>query len=347
MKKTVFFLLFTFSLKIYAFSEGYYKRKEYTTRILPVSVAADNNGNIYIGDRLTNSIIKYNEKGKYLYSFGKKKEIKDKGARVYPLIADMFINKNKIYLLDMNSGISIFDIDGNIEKEILLKEGKLLGEVKKPQSIFVDDEENIYITDTENNRIQILGANGEPGREFGYKGNMPGNFIFPKGITLDSKNIIIADTLNARVCVYDTDGFYEQDIEIEEKYSDLIFVVPEDIFYDRKMKKIYVVDNGSEQIKIFDENYEIELVFGEKGKKKNQFNEIKDIWVDDNKIYVADSLNRCIKVFKKDFEDMKLLKIVGRTNILLLFGKWFSFIFIFILLIVYIVKKLNEKRGIV
>jgi len=223
----------------------------------------------------------------------------------------------------------------------------LLGEVKRPQSIFIDDDGNIYITDTENNRIQVLKPNGEAGIEFGYKGNMPGNFIFPKGIAVDSKNIIISDTLNARVCIYDTNGFYEQDIEIDEKYKDIMFITPEDIFYDRDMKKIYILDNGSEQIKIFNENYELELVFGEKGKKKNQFNNVKDIWADRDKIYVADSLNGCIKVFEKDFENMKLIKEIGRRNVFLIFIKWFLIIFLIFSLIIYIIKKITDKRGIV
>ena len=343
MKKILLFIFILINIVNYGFENNYYKYKTYKTRILPITVATDEYGNIYVGDRFTNSVIKYNAKGKYQFSFGRKRETTANNYKVYALITDIFIRDKNLYLLDVNFGISIFDLEGNIKNQIEFKEGNLLGEVKKPQSLFVDNQGQIYITDTENNRIQIFTKDGEPGRQFGYRGNLPGNFIFPKGITVDKKNIIVADTLNARVCVYDTDGFYEQDIDIDSEYGEYDFIVPEVIFYDIYENKIYTVDNGSEQIKIFNEDYELEFIFGEKGKKNNQFNSLKDVWVDRDKIYVADSLNYCIKIFKKDYENMRLVKIIGKKNIVFLVFNWILIIFTLIFLIMFFIKKIVKK----
>ena len=103
------------------------------------------------------------------------------------------------------------------------------------------------------------------------------------------------------------------------------------------------MDNGSEQIKIFNEDYELEFIFGEKGKKNNQFNSLKDVWVDRDKIYVADSLNYCIKIFKKDYENMRLVKIIGKKNIVFLVFNWILIIFTLIFLIMFFIKKIVKK----
>ncbi len=169
--KKIFLGILYIALTINIFCSEYYKGKIFTTKILPVAVAVDQDQNIYVADQLTNSIMKYNKSGKYLFSFGLKATKKEKNIKVYPLITDLFIQNKTIYILDINTGIVIFDVEGNFLEKIDLKQGKLLGEVKKPQSIYAS-ETNVYICDTENNRVQIMGPKGEVGREFGYKGNL-------------------------------------------------------------------------------------------------------------------------------------------------------------------------------
>ncbi len=342
--KRILILIVYMLMSTLVFSVDYYKGKIFTTKIIPVSVAADAEQNVYIADQLTNSVLKYDKDGKYIVSFGLKARKKEKNIRVYPLIADIFVKGNLVYILDVNIGVAIFDNKGNFVKKIDLKPGKLLGEVKKPQAIFVSDN-NIFISDTENNRIQILGLNGELGREFGYKGNLPGNFVFPKGVTVTPDYIMVSDTVNSRVSVHDYDGFYEEELEISDEHPKLEFVSPEDVFYHESQKNIFVVDAGTEQVKVFDENLDLILVFGSKGQEKNQFSGIRDIWVDDDRIYIADTANKCVKVFQNDFTDIRFLMELGKTNIFLVFLKLLLLVLFIIFTIRIIIKKIKEKRG--
>jgi tripartite motif-containing protein 71 len=56
---------------------------------------------------------------------------------------------------------------------------------REPDDVAIDAEGRIFVTDTSNNRVQILDANGQFLAEWGERGSKPGQFITPTGIALD------------------------------------------------------------------------------------------------------------------------------------------------------------------
>ena len=66
------------------------------------------------------------------------------------------------------------------------------GEFNIPQGIATNNT-HIYISDTGNNRIQILNVNGEFVKQF--EGNASGEFMSPRGITTNDTHIFVADTI--------------------------------------------------------------------------------------------------------------------------------------------------------
>jgi DNA-binding beta-propeller fold protein YncE len=81
------------------------------------------------------------------------------------------------------------------------------GDFSKPASVAVDNEGNVYVTDTMNNRVEIFDADGQFVSTFGKAGDGPGYFARPKGIAIDSDgHIWVADGQQDRVQVFNKEG---------------------------------------------------------------------------------------------------------------------------------------------
>ena len=82
-----------------------------------------------------------------------------------------------------------------------------LGEFAKPTGVAVNEEGNVFISDTWNNRVQVFDADGTFIRAFGEAGDGPGYFARPKGISIDSDgHIWVADGVQDRVQVFTPEG---------------------------------------------------------------------------------------------------------------------------------------------
>jgi DNA-binding beta-propeller fold protein YncE len=81
------------------------------------------------------------------------------------------------------------------------------GDFAKPTNVAVDDEGNLYVADTWNDRVEIFDADGNFIRTFGKAGDGPGYFARPKGIAVDSDgHIWVADAVQDRVQVFSQEG---------------------------------------------------------------------------------------------------------------------------------------------
>jgi sugar lactone lactonase YvrE len=81
------------------------------------------------------------------------------------------------------------------------------GEFAMPTGAAVDQDGNVFISDTWNNRIQEFDADGKFIRTFGEAGDGPGFFARPKGISIDCDgHIWVADALQNRVQVFTPEG---------------------------------------------------------------------------------------------------------------------------------------------
>ncbi len=81
------------------------------------------------------------------------------------------------------------------------------GDFGAPQGVAVDQDGNVYVTDTLNNRIEIFDADGNFITLFGKHGDGPGYFARPKGIAVDSDgHIWVADEMTDRLQVFNREG---------------------------------------------------------------------------------------------------------------------------------------------
>lgn len=81
------------------------------------------------------------------------------------------------------------------------------GEFSRPTNVAVDQEGNLYVSDTWNDRIEIFDADGNFIRAFGKPGDGPGYFARPKGIAIDRDgHVWVADSMQDRVQVFTPEG---------------------------------------------------------------------------------------------------------------------------------------------
>ena len=81
------------------------------------------------------------------------------------------------------------------------------GDFAKPTGLAVDQEGNLYVADTLNNRIEIFDADGKFISAFGKSGDGAGYFARPKGVAIDGDgHIWVADGMQDRVQVFNQEA---------------------------------------------------------------------------------------------------------------------------------------------
>lgn len=328
LKFLLFYCVLFFSSNLYAEEINYSRIKKPQTKLLPTSVTVNPQGEIFVVDGFTGTVVKYSDKWRYKFT------LDIKGLKS---IVDLFYFDKYIYALSGEGKIFRFDSNGDVDFYKEYERGHLLGQLTNPRGIYVDHE-FIYISDSGNSRIQIFNRDGSLNKSFGYKTFGLSGFMANTGLSKIGDNLMVADAGSKEVKIYDENGFYVNNLK-DDTSSEFIFTSPEDLFVDTD-NNIYVVDSGTNQVSIYLSNGKL-IKLGRKGSSKQEFYGIKDIWVDENYIYVADTLNEKIKIF--DRKTYTFVKAIGASNFMKI-TSLLAIILILVLLVV-ILKKINKKNG--
>jgi DNA-binding beta-propeller fold protein YncE len=124
-------------------------------------------------------------------------------------------NENRfLYVCDTDlDQVLVYNADPpyNLLRTIGKRDGKheltTPGDFSRPTNAAVDEDGNVYVSDTFNDRVEIFDADGNFIREFGKAGDGPGYFTRPKGIAVDRDgHIWVADAMQDRVQVFSPEG---------------------------------------------------------------------------------------------------------------------------------------------
>ncbi|MDH3340373.1 MAG: 6-bladed beta-propeller [Nitrosopumilus sp.] len=172
----------------------------------PGDITLDSKNNVIAVDRNAHKVLVFDSDGNHINTIGKNTvtpallESKSFG----PDLSFLFIqyaHASEILGCFLELNLGCIDPDGTGP----LKSGE--GQFYYPFSVTVDREDNIYVTDTANHRVQKFDADGNFLLQFGERGSGDGQFNEPVDITLDKTgNIYVVDKNNHRVQKFDADG---------------------------------------------------------------------------------------------------------------------------------------------
>jgi len=119
------------------------------------------------------------------------------------LVADSF--NHRIQVFDLEKGEPLFSFGSNNCAS------SLCGEFSWPNGICVDQEGNILVSDSGNQRIQVFDRSGAFLRQFGGKDPQQGALQRPSAVALlSSGHVAVSDFDTARVAIYDPRGSFER-----------------------------------------------------------------------------------------------------------------------------------------
>jgi DNA-binding beta-propeller fold protein YncE len=154
------------------------------------AVRIDKDDNIWVIDKGSDMIIKFNPAGRVTMVFGRKQEASDRET-------------------------------GPLEHPVPPKTAED-GRFRQPTDVAFDPAGNIFISDGYiNSRIAKADKNGNWIKSWGERGNKPGEFNTPHSIAADAQgNIYVADRGNGRIQVFDSDGKFLRVMKIDVPFDD-------------------------------------------------------------------------------------------------------------------------------
>jgi uncharacterized protein (TIGR03663 family) len=184
----------------------------------PRGVAVSPDGSrIYVLDTQNGRVEIFDETGALVTTWGDgddqvELEVTDNGLGPYGIATGA---DGLVYIADTwNHRIVVVNTDGQVVRTFgqfgnnedspdpSLNPGSFYG----PRGITVYNNE-VYVTDTGNERVEVFGLDGTFVRAWGGTGSAPNQLIEPVGITVGSDGrVYVADSGNARVSVFDTNG---------------------------------------------------------------------------------------------------------------------------------------------
>src|SRR3954468_18219005 len=141
------------------------------------SVRIDKDDNIWVADKGSDMVIKFDPEGRVVMVFGRKLEASDEGTEplkhpkpplppvdgTFRQVTDMAWDAaGNTYISDgyVNSRIAKVDKDGNWLKS-WGEPGNQPGQLNTPHSIAIDAQDNVYVADRGNHRIQVFDRDGK------------------------------------------------------------------------------------------------------------------------------------------------------------------------------------------
>jgi len=229
------------------------------------------------------------------------------------------------------------------------------GQFNSPLRVTTDSKGNIFICDYNNQRIQLFDCKGNfilsfpsPGSHgiainskeyllisgdtqlvkvldsqrkllfsFGSEGKGNGQFNYPYGICVDSKdNIYICDYGNHRIQIFDLEGKFISTFGSKGNGNGQ-FNYPIGICINSK-GNIIVCEYDNHRIQIFDSKGKFISTFGSEGNGNGQFNGPYGICVDLNdNIFVCDQSNHRIQIFTSNGEYITQFGVSQPTDIII------------------------------
>ena len=217
----------------------------------PFGVTVDNNtGNIYIADFSNNCVKVFDSTGKYLFKFG---DSAGKGNMLYPrgvaICGDRIIISDGNDWNKVNHSILLYKLNGQFVSNIGTR-GIEEKEFSYHTSLTIDESNgDIYVCDSDNNRIQILN------KEFSFKSQFGKDTLkSPLDAKLSKEYIFVLDTSNPCLHLFSYNHILQKSVISRGKGMQ---VVCPNFFFIDQTDNIIISDSESNSILIFTPQFEL------------------------------------------------------------------------------------------
>ncbi len=201
------------------------------------------------------------------------------------------------------------------------------GQFSWPRDVAVSADGRVYVTDSQNHRIQEFTADGEFVRAWGSHGNCgeaevePGTFCEPWGLAVGpDSSVYVADTWAHRVQRFTADGElldvwgHYGEYAVDNPDGQSAFYGPRDVAVGPD-GAVHVVDTGNKRVQVFTAAGEFLWQWGGSGAALGQMEEPLGLAVGpDGSLYVADTWNRRVQVVQPDGTPLLSWPISGWNN---------------------------------
>jgi len=195
----------------------------------------------------------------------------------------------------------LFVADSELNKVFVLSnQFKLLFTLEnfqRPTSLAFDPvKQRLYVADTPAHEVKVFDQAGKFLFKIGERGDHEAQFNFPSHLAFAGGRLLVNDTMNFRIQIFSPDGKHLQTFG---KHGDSsgYFVQPKGVAMDSE-GHIYVADAMANQVQIFDTDGIFLLGFGTDGEGPGAFQMPTGLAIWNDMIYVTDSFNRRVQVFR-------------------------------------------------
>jgi DNA-binding beta-propeller fold protein YncE len=165
-----------------------------------------------------------------------------------------------------------------------------------PRAVTVYNNE-IYVVDTGNERVQVFGLDGTFIRAFGGYGTAPSQFIEPVGIAIDSEgHVYVADSGNARISVFSTSGAPLAQWPVDAWNGNQYFE-PYLAFDDQGL--LYVSSSATSSVEVFDPNGTLVLAIHQVGTDQLE-QPVGMAWSPEGSLLITDKSRNAVFRFTPD-----------------------------------------------
>ena len=172
----------------------------------PTGLSIGRDGNILVADTHYYQVLVYSPEGELLKTIGGKKGL---GPGEFGLVRDAVQDSlGNYYVAEMgeNDRIQKFSPEG----KFLLQwggHGRARGQFARPESLAVDENDQIWVADACNHRIQVFDNRGKLLKMWGSEGRQPGKLYYPYDLVLgDDDTVYVCEFGNHRVQKFTRDG---------------------------------------------------------------------------------------------------------------------------------------------
>ncbi len=259
---------------------------------LPTDVAVGKDDRVYVVDGGNHRIVAFNQKGKQIFTFGKKGASEGQFNGPVGIGTD---GKGLVYVADTgNHRIQVFDPDGRFRFSFPVIDGDL---PVRPIDVAADSSgTKIYVSGNNNHKIMAYTSSGRLSRKWGGNGESGGLFRYPASVVVAPQgDLYVADVLNSRIQGFDGDGDLLIQVGAWGVLPGQLFR-PKGVAVDGK-QHIYISDSYMDVVQVFDSEGRFLHVLG-LGGKPQRFVSAGGIAIDrNNRLYTAEVLNNKISVY--------------------------------------------------